>query len=68
MVYSTSQLNRHVYMPIWDINLYLFPLQDIGPKIQYYLLCDNLPEDRKLREELQNDRLVCFAEQNNSEA
>ncbi|XP_027058235.1 zinc finger protein 277-like [Pocillopora damicornis] len=30
---------------------------DIGPKIQYFLLCDSLPEDRNLREDLQRRRL-----------
>uniref|UniRef100_A0A6P8IY14 Zinc finger protein 277-like n=1 Tax=Actinia tenebrosa TaxID=6105 RepID=A0A6P8IY14_ACTTE len=30
---------------------------DIGPKVQYYLLCDALPEDRELREKLQQIRL-----------
>ena len=37
--------------------VYVF-VADIGPKIQYYLLCDSLPEDRWLREELQYKRLV----------
>lgn len=31
---------------------------DVGPKIQYFLLCDSLPEERALREELQHKRLV----------
>lgn len=31
---------------------------DVGPKIQYFLLCDSLPEERALREELQRKRLV----------
>lgn len=31
---------------------------DIGPKIQYFLLCDSLPEERWLREDLQRRRLV----------
>ena len=31
---------------------------DIGPKIQYFLLCDSLPEDRWLREDLQRKKLV----------
>lgn len=35
-----------------------FILTDIGPKIQYFLLCDSLPEDRNLREDLQHQRLV----------
>ena len=35
-----------------------FVLTDIGPKIQYFLLCDSLPEDRNLREDLQRQRLV----------
>lgn len=35
-----------------------FILTDIGPKIQYFLLCDSLPEDRNLREDLQRQRLV----------
>ena len=38
--------------------LLLLLLQDIGPKEQYYLLCDALPEDRQLREKLQNEKLV----------
>jgi len=28
----------------------------------YYLLCDNLPEDRKIREELNNNRLEVILE------
>ena len=31
---------------------------DIGPKIQYFLLCDSLPEEKSLREDLQRQRLV----------
>ncbi|XP_015764929.1 PREDICTED: zinc finger protein 277-like [Acropora digitifera] len=32
-------------------------IKDVGPKIQYFLLCDSLPEERALREELQRKRL-----------
>lgn len=31
---------------------------DIGPKLQYNLLCDGLPEDKQLRESLQMNKLV----------
>ena len=31
---------------------------DIGPKLQYNLLCDGLPEDKQLREQLQMNKLV----------
>jgi hypothetical protein len=31
---------------------------DIGPKLQYNLLCDGLPEDKQLREQLQISKLV----------
>ena len=31
---------------------------DIGPKIQYFLLCDSLHEEKLLREDLQRQRLV----------
>jgi len=30
---------------------------DIGPMVQYFLLCDSLPEEKRLREELQRKRL-----------
>lgn len=33
-------------------------LLDIGPKLQYNLLCDELPEDKKLRKHLQLNKLV----------
>ena len=31
--------------------------EDIGPKLQYNLLCDGLPEDKQLREQLQMNKL-----------
>ena len=36
--------------------------RDTEPPEFYYLLCDNLPEDRKLREKLNNDRLEIILE------
>ena len=38
--------------------LYNVFFQDIGPKLQYNLLCDGLPEDKQLREQLQMNKLV----------
>jgi hypothetical protein len=35
---------------------------DIGPKLQYNLLCDGLPEDKQLREQLQMSKLVGTSE------
>ncbi|XP_064633183.1 zinc finger protein 277-like isoform X2 [Lineus longissimus] len=32
--------------------------EDIGPKEQYYLLCDMLPEDKELRQKLQQEKLA----------
>lgn len=40
---------------------------DIGPKIQYFLLCDSLPEERSLREELQRERLEDVLERQHCE-
>ena len=38
--------------------MYCLIVSDIGPKLQYYLLCDGLPEDKHLREQLQIKKLV----------
>ncbi|KAL9972759.1 hypothetical protein ACROYT_G019124 [Oculina patagonica] len=42
------------FCPVININS---KPEDIGPKIQYFLLCDSLPEERWLREDLQRRRL-----------
>ena len=44
----------------WILNIIEVPcFLDIGPKLQYNLLCDGLPEDKELREHLQIKKLVC---------
>ncbi|XP_074619362.1 zinc finger protein 277-like isoform X1 [Acropora palmata] len=58
------------YLSYWKVRLKEKPIKefcpvininskpgDVGPKIQYFLLCDSLPEERALREELQRKRL-----------
>lgn len=51
-------LALHASVEYNDVNtIFFFVLTDVGPKIQYFLLCDSLPEDRNLREDLQRQRL-----------
>ncbi|XP_073253229.1 zinc finger protein 277-like [Porites lutea] len=58
--YSCYWRKRFKEKPITEfcpvININSKP-DDIGPKIQYFLLCDSLPEEKSLREDLQRQRL-----------